>query len=55
MVWTAATLTVQFSELLEVKTLDNSIDNTHRIVFRYVFIGIQQKEQSVVVTVRFCM
>ncbi len=55
MVRAAATLTVQFLKLPKVKTLDNGINNAYRIVFRYVFIGIQQKKQSVVVTIRFCM
>jgi hypothetical protein len=55
MVGTPAPFTVQFFELLEVKALDNGIDNTHRVVFRYIFVGIQQKKQPVVVTVRFCM
>ncbi len=43
MVWTAATLTVQLFELPEIKTLYDSIDNAHRLIFRYIFIGIQQK------------
>ena len=43
MVRAAATLTVQFLKLPKVKTLDNGINNAYRIVFRYVFIGIQQK------------
>lgn len=55
MVGTPAPSTVQFFELIEVKTLNNGIDYSHRVVFRYIFIGIQQKKQPVVVTVRFCM
>ncbi len=54
-VGTPAAFTVQFFELPQVKTLDNGINNAYRVVFRYIFIGIQQKKQPVVVTVRFCM
>ncbi len=54
-VGTPAPFTVQFFELLEIKTLNYGINNAHRIVFRDIFIRIQQKKQSVVVTVRFCM
>ena len=44
MVRAAATLTVQLLKLLKVKTLDNGIDNAHRVVFRDGLVGIQQKK-----------
>ena len=55
MVRASATLTVQFFEITQVKTLDNSVNEAHRIGFRDILIGIQQKKQPVVVTVRFCV
>ena len=43
MVMAAATFSVQLFELLEIKTLDNGINNTHRLIVRYILVGIQQK------------
>lgn len=40
MVWAAATFTIQFFELLEVKTLDNGINDAYRVVFCYIIIRI---------------
>ena len=51
----AAALPVQFFELPQVKTLDHGVNNAHRVVSGYILVGIQQKKQPVVVTVRFCM
>ena len=39
-------LTIQLFELLQVKTLDNGINNAHWIVFRYIFIRTQQKKTA---------
>ena len=44
MVGTPATFTIQLFELLEVKSLNNGVNNTNWVVFRYIFIGIQQKK-----------
>jgi len=55
MVGTTAFLLIQLFELFQVKTLYYGIDNANRIVFCYILVGVQQKKQSVVVTVRFCM
>lgn len=37
---------VQFFGLMQIKTLDNGIDNAHRVVFSYIFIRIQQKKTA---------
>ena len=54
MIWTAPALTIQIVEIQQVKTLDYGIDNTHRVVLRYILIGVDRQEQPVVI-VRFCM
>ncbi len=46
MVRASAALTVQLFELPEVKTLDNSIDNAHRVVFRNILARIQKKKTA---------
>ena len=55
MVRTASSFTIKLFELFEIQTLHYGIDNTNRVIFRDVLIGIEQKKQPVVVTVIFCM
>ena len=51
----AATLfLVQFPEVLQVKTLDHTVNHANRVVPRYILIGIDHQKQPVVI-VRFCM
>ena len=55
MVGTASAFAVQFLEIAQVKVLDYRINNAYRVVFRLILIRIKQKEQPIVVIVRFCM
>ena len=51
---TTTAFSVQFLEILQIKTFDYGIDNAHRVVFRYVIVGIDCQKQPVVIVVS-CM
>ena len=55
MVRAATTLAVRLSECLENKTLNNGVNNTHGIIFRYIPRSDLAERQPVIVAVRFCM
>ena len=52
MVGTAAALFVELTEIIDIQTVNNSIDNAHGVVFRNVLIDSLRKKHRLVAYVR---